>query len=201
MAASFPSSIYPGQVIPALRSDTPTNSQILGRLAEEMNATQGELGVDPSGASSTVAARFSAVESRATTLETRVGAQFARVANQSMTAVAVTTISWDTENSDAGGWAAVPTTTVTVPATGAGQVSISVRVTGASNWSTGSYVQIVIDGVVWASGPASDGQTSAMTASCSPFVSAGAAISVNVRNGAASAVNAVGQLVVAKVGP
>lgn len=58
MAASYPGSVWAGQVTPALQSDSPTHSEIHDRVAEETVATQAELGVNPSGASATVAARF-----------------------------------------------------------------------------------------------------------------------------------------------
>jgi hypothetical protein len=62
MAASYPGSVWAGQVTPALQSDAPTHRSIHDRVAEEIVATQTELGANPSGASATVAARLDGYE-------------------------------------------------------------------------------------------------------------------------------------------
>jgi hypothetical protein len=58
MAASYPGSVWAGQVTPALQSDSPTHSEIHDRVAEEIVAIESELGVTPSGSQASVRARF-----------------------------------------------------------------------------------------------------------------------------------------------
>lgn len=56
---SFPASVYSRpDPIPALMSDTPTHSTILGQYGDELEAIEGTLGVNPQGSDATVAARL-----------------------------------------------------------------------------------------------------------------------------------------------
>lgn len=73
------------------------------------------------------------------------GVRLRRAANQSATGSASTTISWDTEDADLGGfWTSG--TDVTIPAACAGTYACWSRAIGAGSWSADSDLQIRVNG-------------------------------------------------------
>jgi len=58
---------------------------------------------------------------------TRVGCRLRRVANQSITNITGTSITWDTEDEDTDGFIAVPSTTITIPTGKDGTYTITHR--------------------------------------------------------------------------
>ncbi len=73
----------------------------------------------------------------------RCGGRWERVATQSVTGSALTTISWDTETDDTDGFLAVPGSDITIPAGLAGFYVVTAQVVGSTNWTaSGSILRI-----------------------------------------------------------
>jgi len=82
---------------------------------------------------------------------TKAGGCFLRrVANQSATGGGGTTISWDTEDVDQGGWITVTSTDITVPSTTV--YAVHAQATGAGNWAADSDIALLVGGAVLARG-------------------------------------------------
>lgn len=111
---SYPASIYSRpDPIPALMSDTPTHSTILGQYGDEIEALEGTLGVNPQGAFATVASRFARRGCEAS------NSAFA-IASGASVFVALTTEADDTDNYHSGS-----ATSLVIPAGLAGVYSVS----------------------------------------------------------------------------
>lgn len=101
-----------------------------------------------------------------------------RVANQSATGSANTTISWDTENLDVGDWW-TSGTTLTVPYDGI--YAVHARVTGAAAWAADSATVIVVGGTTVGLGTA-NGVQAVLPANAALRMTATNAITVIIRN-------------------
>lgn len=104
--------------------------------------------------------------------------------NHSATGSATTTISWDSETLDIGGfWSSG--TTATVPTLYGGCYGLHARITGAGTWASASMTMILANGVNVATGQA-NGQIDVLPANGLLQLNAGATITVQIRNNGAT---------------
>lgn len=83
-------------------------------------------------------------KARASDILTRRGVRLRRVANQSVTASTLTSISWDTEDQDTDGFIAVTAATITIPTGLGGLYAIASRVTGLVTGTNRTFSDLTI---------------------------------------------------------